>query len=153
MMNNAVHCEEEDDGDIGDSVSFDLHDENSYVIQLEQFPPLPHSDLTAIASDHLDQINYIYQQYREIPNSGPPNLSEMFGNNPVLTQSQAVAVVDEVCDWESDQGELQPGTRNRSCWQIEEVMQKQKRPISISQTSILSDNSTVSLPNFYGISR
>ena len=41
MMNNSVHSEEEDDGDIGDSVSFDLQDENSYIIQLEQFPPLP----------------------------------------------------------------------------------------------------------------
>ena len=68
----------------------------------------------------------------------------MFGYNPILTQSQTVAVVDEVCDWESDQGELQPGKRNRSSEQIEEVTQKQKRPISIGQTSILSDNSTQS---------
>ena len=44
-MNNSVHSEEEDDGDIGDSVNFDLQDENSYIIQLEQFPPLPDSDL------------------------------------------------------------------------------------------------------------
>ena len=34
-MNNAVHCEEKDNGNIGDSVSFDLLDENSYIIQLD----------------------------------------------------------------------------------------------------------------------
>ena len=70
MMNNSVHSEE-DDGGIGDSVSFDLQDENSYIIQLEQFPPLPDSDLTAIASEKLDQINYISQQCSEFPNSEP----------------------------------------------------------------------------------
>ena len=38
-MNNSVHSEEEDDGDIGDSVCFDLQDENSYIIQLEHSHP------------------------------------------------------------------------------------------------------------------
>ena len=71
MMNNGVHCEEEDDGNIRDSVSFDLQDENSYIIQLEQFPPLLHPDFTAMASDHLDPINYISQECSEIPNSEP----------------------------------------------------------------------------------
>ena len=75
-----------------------------------------------------------------------PNLSEMFGNNLILTKSQAVAVLDEVCDWESDQGELKPGKRNRSNKQIDEVIQKQKRLIAISQTSILSDITELSLP-------
>ena len=86
----------------------------------------------------------VSQECSEIPNSEHPNLSEMFGSNPILTQSQAVAVVDEVCDWESDQGELQPGKRNRSFEQIEVVALKQKCPISISQISILSNNSTQS---------
>ena len=69
MMKNSVDCEEEDDGDIGDSARFDLQDENSYIVQLEQFLTLPNSDLTAIASEHLDQINYISQECSEIPNS------------------------------------------------------------------------------------
>ena len=105
-----------------------------------------YSYLTAIASEQLDQINYIFHFQQctwWIPKfQTSPRCLETSTVIHILTQSQAV--VDKVCDWESDQDELQPGKRNRSYKQIEEVTQKQKWPISISQTSILSDNSTQS---------
>ena len=52
--------------------------------------------------------------------------------------SQVGAVVNEVCDCESDQGELKPGDRDWSYEQIEEIKQKQNCLISISQT--MEDN-------------